>query len=434
MKTSASIPIWKNRVEIFLVGKLEPEVRRSMYIDLLAACIRSVMTTIIAFIPMILWRSGASTELVATYFAITVLGLISTGISLRLMRRWGMKRVAMICWLLGRGSFLLTAWAFNATTLLFIFIFFWVLEAWTAPAYNQTMQTIYPAPQRARILAAVRVGQVACILILTPLAGWILDHLGYRGLLPLVGLSGIASTLIFFSLLRKISDEVIPPKSKITSQPGLQIEREAASGPVPAAVSAWNILKTDQRMQIYLGGVLLFGLGSLISAPLYPAIQVDRLNLSYTVIGQLGFLQSLFWLLGCLFGGRILDRIGGIRSLQIVFVINAFVMLPYIWATQGWMLWPSFAAAGLVTAGTDLAIIYTVIHLAGPDRVPEYSVLNASVFGFRGLLGPFIGSSLVRIGLPVWMIFILSVCLSLSAAAMYFFVTKTKAPVLTCQY
>ncbi|MEI7845482.1 MAG: MFS transporter [Chloroflexota bacterium] len=405
-----------------MVGELEPEVRRSMYIDLLAACIRSVMTTFIAFIPMILWRAGASTELVATYFAITVFGLISTGISLKLMRRWGMKRVAMFCWLLGRGSFFLTAWAFNATSLLLIFTVFWVLEAWTAPAYNQTMQTIYPTPQRGRILAAVRVGLVACTLVLTPLAGWILDHLGYRGLLPLVGLSGIGSTLIFFSLLRKIPDEVFPAhmQGAREAQPALQAEREKAHGLVPAAVSAWQILKTDQRMQIYLGGVLLFGLGILVSAPLYPAIQVDRLNLSYTSIGQLGFLQSLFWLIGCILGGRILDSIGGIRSLQIIFVINAFVMLPYISATQGWMLWPSFAAAGLVTAGTDLAIIYTVIHLAGSERVPEYSVLNASVFGFRGLLGPFIGSSLVRIGLPVWMIFCLSVCLTLTAAALFF--------------
>jgi DHA1 family inner membrane transport protein len=410
-----------------MVGELEPEVRRSMHIDLLAACIRSVMTTFISFIPMILWRAegGASTELLATYFAITVLGLISTGISLRLMRRWGMKRVAMLCWLLGRGSFLLTAWAFNAISLLLIFTVFWVLEAWTAPAYNQTMQTIYPTPQRGRILAAVRVGLVACTLVLTPLAGWILDHLGYRGLLPLVGLSGIGSTLIFFSLLRKIPDESFAKRAQVTwlisreAQTVFQVGREKASGPAPAAVSAWYILKTDQRMQIYLAGVLLFGLGILISAPLYPAIQVDRLNLSYTSIGQLGFLQSLFWLLGCLLGGRILDRIGGIRSLQIIFVINAFVMLPYIWATQGWMLWPSFAAAGLVTAGTDLAIIYTVIHLAGSEHVPEYSVLNASLFGFRGLLGPFIGSSLVRIGLPIWMIFSLSVCLTLSAAALF---------------
>jgi hypothetical protein len=30
-------------------------------------------------------------------------------------------------------------------------------------------------------------------------------------------------------------------------------------------------------------------------------------------------------------------------------------MLPYIWATDGWMLIPSFVAAGVVAAGADLA-------------------------------------------------------------------------------
>lgn len=169
-------------------------------------------------------------------------------------------------------------------------------------------------------------------------------------------------------------------------------------------------------MIYYLAGILLFGLATLISVPLYPAIQSDRLNLSYTTLGQLGFVQSLFWFIGCLIGGRVLERFGGIRSLQIIFLINAFVMLPYIWAVRGWMLLPSFVAAGLVTAGTDLAILYTVIHLAGPIRVPEYSALNATVYGLRGLLGPFLGSFLVRMGLPYWIIFGLSVMLTFIGA------------------
>ena len=42
--------------------------------------------------------------------------------------------VALICWLLGRGSFLFTAVAFNSTSLLVIFTFFWLMEAWPSPA------------------------------------------------------------------------------------------------------------------------------------------------------------------------------------------------------------------------------------------------------------------------------------------------------------
>jgi MFS family permease len=390
--------------EMWLIGPLDPDVRRNMYVDVRAACTHSVMATIITFIPIILRRSGASTQQLAYYFAITALGLLTTGISVGLMRRWGMKRVALICWLLGRGVFLLTAIAFNATSLLVIFTIFWLLESWPSPAYVQTIQIIYPIHQRGRILAAVRVGLVALILIFTPLAGWILDHLGYRALLPLAGLSGIGSTLTFFSLMRKVPIAMAEPSHQ--------------------ARTSWHILRADRRMPYYLSGVFLFGLGALMASPLYPVIQVDRLNLSYTVVGIFVFVQSLFWFLGYLFGGRMLDRIGGIRSLQIVFALNALVILPYIWATQGWMLLPSFIAAGLVTAGADLAILYTVSNLAGQEHVSDYVALNSITSGFRGLLGPFIGSMLVSIGWNYGAVFVLSAFLTLAGAVVLYRVTK----------
>lgn len=392
------------RIEMWLVGPLDPNVRQNMYTDMRAACTHSVMATVITFIPIILRRSGASTEQVAYYFAITTLGLLTTSISMWLMRRFGMKPVILICWLVGRGSFLLTAFAFNATSLLVIFTLFWLLETWPSPAYVQTIQTIYPIEQRGRILAAVRVGLVALSLALTPLAGWILDHWGYRVLLPFAGLSGIGSSLIFYSLMRKIPNTMAESARHV--------------------ISPLQILKSDSRMPIYLTGLFLFGLGALMASPLFPIIQADRLNLSYSVIGLLGFVQSLFWFLGYLFGGRILDRLGGIRSLQIVFALNATVIFPYIWASQGWMLLPSFIAAGLVTAGADLAILYTISHLAGPDKTPDYAALNSTVAGLRGLLGPLLGSLLVRIGWPYWAVFLLSAGFTLAGAAALAFITK----------
>ena len=61
MKSGADGPSLRTRFELFMVGELDAEVRRSMLIDLSAAGVRSVMTAIIAFIPLILKRSGAST-------------------------------------------------------------------------------------------------------------------------------------------------------------------------------------------------------------------------------------------------------------------------------------------------------------------------------------------------------------------------------------
>jgi MFS family permease len=177
-------------------------------------------------------------------------------------------------------------------------------------------------------------------------------------------------------------------------------------------------------MPLYLIGTLLFGLGALIPAALFPVIQVDRLNLSYTAAGLLGFVQSLFWFFGYLFGGKLLDKLGGIRCLQIVFVIQAIVILPYIWATDGWMLLPSFIAVGLVTAGADLASLYAIIELAGPKRVPAYTAISSTVAGLRGLIGPFLGSVLVTIGWPYWAVFWLSAALTLAGAGVLFFIKK----------
>lgn len=400
---------WQARLEMLLVGPLAPDVRRNMYIDARAASIHSLMATILTFLPIILRRAGATTEQVAYYHAVTALGLLTTGASVWLMRRWGMRRVALAAWLVGRGAFVFTALATNATGLLVVFTLFWVMETWPAPAYIQAVQTIYPAHQRGRILAAVRAALVGITLVLTPLAGWVLDHYGYRVLLPLAALSGVASSLIFYPVLRQIPDTLASPSRTI--------------------LSPRRILSADRRMTFYLGGAMLFGLGALISAPLYPAVQVDQLNLSYTLAGWLGLVQSAFWFLGYLFGGRIVDRLGGIRTLQIVFAINALVMLPYIWATQGWMLLPSFIAAGLVTAGADLAALYTIIDLAGSERVPDYTALNSLTMGVRGLLGPFIGSLLVQIGWPFWAVFTLSAGLTLAGAGVLTLVAKAQAPV-----
>ena len=86
---------------------------------------------------------------------------------------------------------------------------------------------------------------------------------------------------------------------------------------------------------------------------------------------------------------------------------------------------PSFIAAGLVTAGADLAILYTVSNLAGPEHVPAYAALNSTISGFRGLLGPLIGSLLVSIGWNYWAVFALSAFLTLAGAVVLVGAAKT---------
>ena len=385
------------RLELLLTGPLPPAVRRAMYVDMRGAVAYSAFFAIFSFIPIILRRMGASVGELAYYYAIAAIGALATGVGVGLMRRFGMARVAVFGWLVGRSFILLTGLAASVPALLALITVFWLLDSWASPAYVQAVQHLYPARQRARVLAMTRLWMVGGILVATPLAGWVLDHWGFQVLLPLAGVGALGSALIFRPLLRVVPE--IPP---------------AAS---PAAASPWRMVRADRQLGIYLTGTLLFGLSSVISNPIYPAIQVDRLNLSYTAVGLLGLVQSALWFATYLFLGRLVDRFGGMLILVAVALINALVMLPYIWASAAWMLIPSFAAAGIVAAGADLAGLTALIDLAGPERTPDYAALNAILTGARGLAGPFIGSFLIEVGWPLWTVLALSTGLSLAGAA-----------------
>src|SRR5436309_1641296 len=90
---------WPARAELILVGPLPPEVRRSLYIDMRAAIAACLFAAAINFIPVILRRMGASDGLIAVYYAINSLGLITTSLGIWLMRRWGTIRVALFSWI-----------------------------------------------------------------------------------------------------------------------------------------------------------------------------------------------------------------------------------------------------------------------------------------------------------------------------------------------
>jgi hypothetical protein len=85
--------------------------------------------------------------------------------------------------------------------------------------------------------------------------------------------------------------------------------------------------------------------------------------------------------------------------------IAVLVPLTYIWTFDAWTLLPAFIAHGIISAGVDLGIISAGIELAHPESVVEYSALQATIIGLRGLLAPFFGIALLSLGLPARLIF-----------------------------
>ena len=380
-----------------MVGPLEPTVRFNMRVDLTAAIAYGAFATILAFIPLVLRRLGASVELLALYAASTYLGsVLAAGPGLFLARQQRPLYVAIICLCLARAAFLGTAFVTGAVGLLVLAALFWLGEGLPTPIYGGIFQKIYPVEARGKIMAVVRVGMSVTLLMLAPLAGWVLDGAGYRVLFPVAAVIGVLSAVIFARLR--------------FNQRELQLRQR------PTLRNLGGILVRDKRFSLYLAAVVLFGLSLLVPSALIPLVQVDRLQLTYAELGWLNLALSLARLLSYVYWGRQIDRWGAVRCLQVACLINVIVVVPYIWVTRAWMLLPSFVASGVVNSAVDLAFINAAIQLAHVRRFQEYAALQSTVIGIRGIIGPFIGVGLLRLGVSGPAIFAAAGGLTLLAA------------------
>jgi predicted MFS family arabinose efflux permease len=357
-----------------------------MYIELWASLAYGVFyAAAIQYIPVVMRRLGASSDLLAFYTAQTYLGSILTSFSIVLMRQRRTKSFIVLCWVLSRSLFLLFALVTQVHWLLVVTALFWLLETFPSPGYTRIIQVIYPEKIRGQVIAVVRLGMVAAILLTTPLAGWALDKLSYRVLFPVAGLVGMFAMWIFNRL--EVNEGPLPPRQ------------------TRSLASLWALVRHNRPFAIHLLAFAIYGLGGLLGYPLYAIVQVDRLHLSYTEIGFLGFAQSSAWLLGFLIWGRMVDRRGGLPVLSVNLLISVLVPISYIWASAGWMLLPAFIVQGLINAGVDVGLISTCIQLAEADKVVEYAAVQATVVGLRGMITPFLGAGLLRLGVSETQIF-----------------------------
>jgi MFS family permease len=395
------------RLETQLTGQLTDGVRQNMHIELWAAlAYGAFQAATLPFIPVVLRRAGASPEMIAFYTSQQFVGSVLTAFSIVLMRRRRTMNVITFSWLVGRALFLFFAFIVHPVWMLVLGTIFWLLEAFPNPGYTRILQKIYPDNVRGKVMSLVRVGRISTMVLVTPLAGWALDHLSYRVLFPVGALFGVAATVLFARL-------------------------EVNEGPLPARQTRtlpelWRILREDKRFAFYLRSFAFYGSGTLMSWTVYPLVQVDRLHLSYSQLGLLGLAQSVCWLLGYLVWGRLVDRYGGVWVFRANILIALIVPFSYIWATNAWWLLPAFMAQGIINAGWDMGLITAGIQLADPERVTEYAAVQGTVVGVRGMVIPYVGVGLLALGVPLTGIFVLSLVLMLIAWVMF---GRIEAPV-----
>lgn len=372
-----------------LLRSLPEGLRYNVGIEMAASILYGIFQAIaLSFLPVVLRRLGADPSLLALYTAQTYLGSILSTFGIIMMRYYPPKLFALVCWLGGRMILVCTFFVVDAGWLLLLTAVFWMLEGLPPPAYAKIIQAIYPRQYRGRALGVIRMGLIGASLIMTPIAGILLDHWGHQILFPIASIFGVASAIVFsFIRVETVQEEQTP-------QPR----------PFPQVLS---ILKENRPFLFFTIGFTFYGTGFLLSIPLFPVVQVDRLGLSYSMVGYLTLTQSICSLLGNFVWGRLIDRRGGVWVVRFNVFLAILVPFFYSWAFNVWWLAPAFIINGILASGIDLGLIMAGIELAGNDNVIEYSAVQTTVIGIRGLLAPFLTVGLLNLGMTDWQICLL---------------------------
>lgn len=278
--------------------------------------------------------------------------------------------------LAGRSLWLVAAITTTPLALTGLVFGHWILVALVTPVIFETIRDMYPPAERGRRLARTRLGLTASMTGGSLIAGYLLDWFGPQILLPIGSLFGLLGAAAWSRL---------------------RVTAGAVSAPL-GLTSLLSIIRQDQRFRRYTVALVSWGFGFLLPGPLYPILLVDQFNASYTEVGLLGLVSSAAWLAGYLVLSRRIDRWSPRLLVGLSFALCLCQPLAYLVSPSVWLLLPGVAAVGLASAGIDLGGINLLMRLAPHARVPEYSSLLTSIAGLRGLVAPFVGSTLI--GLP----------------------------------
>lgn len=333
------------------------------------------LASAITFAPVVARRLGASNLLISLLMAAQFTGDLFAFLAAHYLQTKRKMPYMVWAWTIARSMFLLTLFVTSPLPFVLLTVVFWIIVSLPVPGYIQVISAIYPDAIRGRATAYVRVAMTAAVVVVTPLAGQLLDAWGYQIVFPLAGLFGVASGLVFGRIRY---EEVLP----------------AARRPM---ADIWRVLWEDARFRQFSKAFFAYGFGNLMMAPLLPIFLVDELHLSYGDVGVLGLVNSVFWMVGYFFWGRAIDRRGVSWTLQLNFWLTAIVPLCFVFATD--MRWVAVAYVfnGITTAALDIGWLNAMIVLAPHGRIGAYTSLHSFLLGIRGLTAPFLGTALLAI-------------------------------------
>ena len=362
--------------------------RESLRWDLLAgACSGTFMGLASPFFTRIARGDlHASETVIALLAAAPFLGNLCSPLWARQMEGRSKMPFVLGSWIGARSLLFLTPLAFSAAPFIAIIGGMQFVGTIATPAYTSLLRDIYPNRARGRLMGYVRVIAQVMTFVATLIAGRLLDHhISYRTLFPVAGVLGVAAALAFSRVRVLPENRPLPspePEIKLTN-------REFARDTL-------TILRDNEPYRWFAFSVFTYGFGNLMVVPLYGLFQVDVLRVSNTQVANLANFASLWSIVGFVFWGWLMDRIGAPKTVLFsIFCISAIAVV-YLFAHTVNGLFFASALSGFGFAGIELSYLAAIIAYAEGGRTAQYQSLHSLLLGVRGILAPLIGIPLMK--------------------------------------
>lgn len=285
--------------------------------------------------------------------------------------------------LIGRASLVFLAFARTPGFYLVVVSLFNLLSNVSSPAYSSIMRTNYSDANRGRLMGNIRIVIVAVSTLCSALAGILLarNENCVHWLFAIAAVFGVASSIIFGRI-------------KVRRGPGIP----QGTGTVSFARSA-RIVRRNVPFMLFMGIMFLCAFGDKFAIPLEPIWLVDTLKVGYGDASfLLGSVVSLVSIVGYFVWARALKRFNSFAVLSCVVFVYAARFASLAVARSSSQLLPMCIFSGLSNAGWDLVPLFCMIALAEPANFSLYIGFNTTLYGVRGLMGPWIGTALYTSG------------------------------------
>ena len=380
---------WVGRVPLHVPGIAElnaglaPDVRRNFRATLIHWVLAGVFVgSVGSFMPVVARRLGGDEFTVALTIAVQFFGGILAIAGPYLLRGVQPARAVAALWAIGR-LVLVAALVIDAAGPFVVMLLVWsIIAMMGVPLYVGVTQAAFPRRVRGRLIGAAQAAMAVVVLLVSPLAGGLMDAVGYG---PVFAGGAIIGALGALALLR------------IRARPRQPIVRR----------SPWRMFRqtlANRRFRSYTASSSVALFGDLLIQPTVAIVLVDSFDASFTLVGVLALIQSITWAAGYLLWGAVSDRRSGPFVVWISTLLKLVIAALFIVAIQAdnlWLLVPAYAAIGLNFAAGDVGWQTSLASLAQPEEINAFASSFWLILGVLGIAGPLLGAAVLVVGGPV---------------------------------